>query len=211
MNKRSELKGFEPTAAPETGDDVGFWSTEFMQHGDEASAAVTWMRRAQEIACRPFDRTRGQVLFSTVWTAEPRAVPLKKAEVQRLAQHLQFVQLPPGQQVIAQDEAGDYLLLVLEGSLAVERVQPLGERVRLAEAHPGDLLGEMSVLDAGARFSTCTTLTPCILAVLDAPALDELLHHQPRLALAVLAALSRRLSLRLRRVSARLSALLARG
>ena len=73
----------------------------------------------------------------------------------------------------------------------------------------GDMLGEMSLLDAGARFSACTTLTACSLAVVDAQRLDEMITNEPRLGLALLASLSRRLSLRLRQVSARLSALLS--
>jgi len=41
----------------------------------------------------------------------------------------------------------------------VDRVQPWGEHLRLAETRPGDILGEMSLLDSGIRFSACTTLT----------------------------------------------------
>ena len=69
----------------------------------------------------------------------------------------------------------------------------------------------LSLLDAGARFSACTTITPTLLAVLDARRMDELIAQEPRIALALLASLSRRLSLRLRQVSTRLSALLSRG
>jgi CRP-like cAMP-binding protein len=46
--------------------------------------------------------------------------------------------------------------------------------------------------------------------VLGAGALDRMMQHEPRLAAALLAWLARRLSLRLRQVSARLSALLTR-
>ena len=127
----------------------------------------------------------------------------------RMSRYLQFVTVPADQEVIGQDEHGDYMLIVLDGTLAVDRVQPWGGRARLAEARAGDMLGEMSLLDAGARFSACTTLTPCTLAVVDAQRLDEMITHDPRLGLALLASLSRRLSLRLRQVSARLSALLS--
>jgi len=37
----------------------------------------------------------------------------------------------------------------------------------------------MSLLDAGARFSACTTLTPCTLAVVDAQRLDEMILSEP--------------------------------
>lgn len=110
--------------------------------------------------------------------------------------------------MIAQDEQGDYLLIVLEGTIAVDRVQPWGGRARLGEARVGDLLGEMSLLDAGTRFSSCRTLTPCVVGVLEAQTLDRMMKDDPRLAAVLLAALARRLSLRLRQASARLSALL---
>jgi len=101
------------------------------------------------------------------------------------------------------------MLIVLEGVLSVDRGQPWGGKARLAEAHAGDMLGEMSLLDAGARFSSCTSLSACTLAVVDARRLDEMITREPRLGVALLASLSRRLSLRLRQVSARLSALLS--
>jgi CRP-like cAMP-binding protein len=103
------------------------------------------------------------------------------------------------------------MIVVLDGTLAVDRAQAWGGKARLAEAHAGDMLGEMSLLDAGARFSACVTLTPCALAVVDAQRLDEMITKDPRLGVALLASLSRRLSLRLRQVSARLSALLSQN
>ena len=124
--------------------------------------------------------------------------------------YLEYVQVEAGRQVIGQDEQGDFLLIVLDGTVAVERVQPWGAKARLGESRAGDVLGEMSLLDAGARFSACTTLTPAKFAVLGAAALDRMMQHEPRLAAAMLAWLARRLSLRLRQVSARLSALLTR-
>ena len=67
----------------------------------------------------------------------------------------------------------------------------------------------MALLDGGPRFSTCTTRTPCLLAILETDALARLMQDDAHLALVVLASMARRLSLRLRQVSARLSALLA--
>jgi CRP/FNR family cyclic AMP-dependent transcriptional regulator len=63
----------------------------------------------------------------------------------------------------------------------------------------------MSLLDSGKRFSACTTLSDCELAVLGADAMDDLLNSDPALAANLIALLARKLSLRLRVVSARLS------
>jgi len=189
--------------------DSGFFSTQFSERGDEIQVLATWVARAKEVNAQPLDRKLAEPLFAKLWGADRYVAALSPDELLRMSQYLQFVTVPVNQEVIGQDEQGDYMLIVLEGTLAVDRVQPWGGRARLAEARAGDMLGEMSLLDAGARFSACTTLTPCTLAVVDAQRLDEMIMFEPRLGLALLASLSRRLSLRLRQVSARLSALLS--
>ena len=107
--------------------------------------------------------------------------------------------------VIRQDEYGNFMVVLLNGTIAVDRLQPWGEQLRLAETRPGDILGEMSLLDSGIRFSACTTLTDCEIAVLSAEAMDDMMTKDPQLAASLIALLARRLSLRLRVVSARLS------
>jgi CRP/FNR family transcriptional regulator, cyclic AMP receptor protein len=63
----------------------------------------------------------------------------------------------------------------------------------------------MSLLDSGIRFSACTTLDDCEIAVLTADAMDDMMVEDARLAAALIALLARKLSLRLRAVSARFS------
>jgi CRP/FNR family transcriptional regulator, cyclic AMP receptor protein len=190
-------------------DDSRFFTTMFMERGEEAQLVVPWQSRAADIGAKPFDRKRGVELFARAWGADRYLAALSAGDAERLAQYLDFVSVDANTEVIGQDEQGDYMLVVLEGLIAVDRVQPWGGKARLAEARAGDMLGEMSLLDAGTRFSACTTLKPSVLAVIDAQRLDDLIHQEPALGLALLASLARRLSLRLRQVSARLSALLS--
>lgn len=209
-----KLKGGSPTpgASPELSpDDSGFFSTMFQERSDDTQEIASWKTRAQEVEAQPYDRQRGADRFAELWGVDRYVAALSKDELDRMSQYLDFVQVPADKEVIGQDEQGDYMLIVLEGTLAVDRVQPWGGRARLAEARAGDMLGEMSLLDAGSRFSACTTLSTCVLAVVDAQGLDQMIMQEPRLGLALLASLARRLSLRLRQVSARLSALLSRG
>ena len=110
-----------------------------------------------------------------------------------------------GRNVIEQEEHGNFMIVLLSGSVAVDRRQPWGEQMRMAEARPGDILGEMSLLDSGMRFAHCTTLTHCEIGVLDAEALDSMMASDPELAASLIALLARRLSLRLRIVGARVS------
>ena len=97
------------------------------------------------------------------------------------------------------------MIVLLQGSIAVDRLQPWGEQMRMAEARPGDILGEMSLLDGGVRFAHCTTLTDSMIGVLDAGAMDRMMASAPELAGSLVALLARKLSLRLRVVGARVS------
>lgn len=179
------------------------------QERDEEPRLIGWADRAVSVGAAAIDPDRGQQMFREAWGAARDAMALSAAEVERLSGYLEFVSVPAAQHLIHQDECGDFLLIVLDGKVAIDRVQLQGRRARLAEARAGDVIGEMALLDSGGRSSSCETLTPCVLAVLDARRLKEMMQGEPRLALALLASLARRLSLRLRHVSARLSALLS--
>jgi hypothetical protein len=205
------LTGQAPDDAAPRDAESSYFSTLFQERSEDGVLQSTWAARSAEVHAQPCDRKRGAALFCKLWGEDRHFAALSADDLARLADYMEYTQVPPNQEVIGQNEQGDYLVVVLEGSLAVDRVQAWGGRARLAEAHAGDMLGEMSLLDAGARFSACTTLTPTTLAVIDARRLDEMMSRHPRLALALLASLSRRLSLRLRQVSARLSALLSRS
>lgn len=204
-------RGSETAGGSDAVAESSYFSSQFHDRDDVDPFLATWADRAVEVGAQPLERSLAEPVFARLWSADRYVAALKPEELARMCQYLQFVTVPAGQQVIGQDEQGDYMVIVLDGSLAVDRVQPWGDRARLAEARAGDMLGEMSLLDAGARFSACTTLTACRLAVIDAQSLDEMIASEPRLGLALLASLSRRLSLRLRQVSARLSALLSSG
>ena len=125
--------------------------------------------------------------------------------VPRLEKFFDFATLPANRDVIRQDEYGNFMIVLLTGSIAVDREQPWGDRLHLTEARPGDILGEMSLLDSGMRFSVCTSLAECEIAVLSAQALDEMMTTDPALAASLIALLARKLSRRLRVVSARLN------
>lgn len=190
--------------APEPGDSV-FFSSAFADQEADAALLVPWQARAVEVGAKRMAVHRGGKLLQALWGKDRYMAHLERDAVQRMEQFFEFAQLLPDREVIRQDEYGNFMVVVLTGTLAVDRVQPWGEQLRLAETRPGDILGEMSLLDSGIRFSSCTTLTDCEIAVLSADALDEMVGKDPQLAASLVALLARKLSLRLRAVSARLS------
>jgi CRP/FNR family transcriptional regulator, cyclic AMP receptor protein len=192
-------------------DDEGFFSTQYMERPEVSRVASAWGSRALAVGAQSLDPQAGVALLLKAWAGDTFTSLMGEAECDKLRTHLEFVTVPAGRELIVQDEKGDYALVILEGLVAVDRVQPTGERARLAELREGDVLGEMSLLDAGARFASCQTLSRCSLVVITRSALDEFAIEEPRLGFALMAGVARRLSLRMRQLSARLGALLTAG
>lgn len=182
-----------------------FFTTAFAGQGVDESLLIPWEARAAEIGAKRLPKSRGGKLLESLWAKDRYMAHLDPDAVERLERFFQFASVSSNRDVIRQDEYGNFMLVLLTGTIAVDRLQPWGEQLRLAETRPGDILGEMSLLDSGIRFSSCTTLTDCELAALNAEAMDEMMNKDPQLAASLVALLARKLSQRLRVVSARLS------
>lgn len=181
------------------------FSTAFAGLGVDASLLVPWEARAVEIDAKRISASRGTKLLQGLWAKDKYMSHLGPESIQSMERFFDFAVVPPNRDVIRQDEYGNFMLVLLSGSIAVDRVQPWGERLRLAETRPGEILGEMSLLDSGIRFSACTTMNECEVAALSAEGMDDMMSANPQLAANLIALLARKLSLRLRVVSARLS------
>ena len=93
----------------------------------------------------------------------------------------------------------DYMLLVLEGDIAVENeLHGYQESMVVNIIGPGHLIGEMGVLDGSPRSATCTATTEIYAAVLSRTALMRLLKDEPRVGSRLLLAISKRMADRLR-------------
>lgn len=93
----------------------------------------------------------------------------------------------------------DYMLLVLEGDIAVEsELSGLHETMVVSVMGPGNLIGEMGVLDGSPRSATCTAATEIYAAVLSRTALMRLLKEEPQVGARLLLAISKRMADRLR-------------
>jgi CRP/FNR family transcriptional regulator, cyclic AMP receptor protein len=199
------IKPSGPAREVDGSSDSFLFSTAFADQGIDASMLVPWEARANEVGAKRLATARGSKLLQALWSTDTYMARLGPGALPRLERFFDFATLPANRDVIRQDEYGNFMLVLLTGAIAVDREQPWGDRLHLTEARPGDILGEMSLLDSGVRFSVCTSLTDCEIAVLSAQALDEMMAADPALAASLVALLARKLSRRLRVVSARLS------
>lgn len=193
-----------PENDPQAQDSVLF-STAFAGLGVDPTLLVPWEARAVEVGATRLNASKGTKRLQALWAQDKFMHHLDADAIARLERYFDFASVPANRDLIRQDEYGNFMVVLLSGTIAVDRLQPWGARLRLAEAAPGEILGEMSLLDSGIRFSVCTTLRDCEIAVIGAQAMDEMLTADPVVAASLIALLARKLSLRLRVVSARLS------
>lgn len=82
-----------------------------------------------------------------------------------------------GEEVVRQGSVGDCLFVVEDGELAVVRSLPGDEEKVLVTARPGMLLGELAVLDGGARAASLRAVRRSVLRVIELGAFEALTLH----------------------------------
>lgn len=199
------FRSSKPVPLEKAASDSTLFTTAYAGLGVEESAIVPWETRAEEIGAKRIASAQAVATLQKLWARDKNMEQLDPISIERMERFFQFVSVPAASPIIRQHEYGNFMIVLLKGTIAVDRLQPWGEHLRLAETRPGDILGEMSLLDSGLRFSACTTLDECEIAALSAEAMDDMMNTDPRLAAALIALLARKLSLRLRAVSARFS------
>ena len=102
-----------------------------------------------------------------------------------------------GQLLFVENDPGESLILLRRGAVVVFRTAPTGERAVLNVIRPPDVIGEVSLLDAGARSLSAEAIEDCTALALSRAAFLDLVHSNPRILDAVmrsLGALIRRLT-----------------
>lgn len=179
----------------------------FMPAAAPESAPVPgsrWAERARAVGARPLHPHPNLGRLAELWQSDPCMSAIGRDTVSRMLGFVHFFSVDEDHKLILQDELGDFMLVLLQGSISVVRQQEWGEVLVLASVSAGEVLGEMSLLDGGARFSTCITRSPCEIGVISNEHLQQMIAHEPHAAATLIGLLARKLSLRLRVVSARL-------
>jgi CRP-like cAMP-binding protein len=122
------------------------------------------------------------------------------------------VRAQPGQLLIEEGEASDWMMLLLAGTVDVgkRKIGAVSDRedstnaTRLAVIKEGAVIGEMSMLDGEPRYASCWALSEVQAAVLGRPAVSELIASHPEVAAKLLVKLTQLLAQRLRNTSSQL-------
>jgi CRP/FNR family transcriptional regulator, cyclic AMP receptor protein len=100
---------------------------------------------------------------------------------------------PVGEALFREREPADGVLVVLSGRVKLSCVTDTGREALLGIREPGDLLGEMSVIDGEPRSATATAVEPVEVLVVPIADFSAFLHRTPAAADVLLRMLTERL------------------
>ena len=114
-------------------------------------------------------------------------------ERETLAQQLDVMRIPAGETVFEVDDPGGTLFVIRDGSVEVFFKDDTGERIVLEAPGPGEVFGEVSFLDGGARTATVVVTEDLEALAVDRDDLGHLFRTHPEAALDIIAAMGKRL------------------
>lgn len=126
-----------------------------------------------------------------------RRVPLfselSEQEVERISRVAVPRSYPKGVRVFHEGDQSDACYIVRSGDLRVTREHPDGRAIALATLGPGDIFGELAMLDGEARSASVEALSECELLALPAADMRRLLEGSSEITVKLVVALTRRL------------------
>jgi len=120
------------------------------------------------------------------------------AELEGTIDLIDEVTYPAGQCIVKQDEKGDCMFVLVEGSARVVHRRE-GREIELAVLKVGDFFGELALVDSGPRSADVEAMTPCTLLRIEHGALRAIAGVYPNAAFKLLIAVGRALVQRMRR------------
>ena len=127
--------------------------------------------------------------------------PLSEEDGRRLLELAERRTFDRGATIVAEGSRPGAIFVVRRGSVSVQR-DFLGRQATVDEFFPGDVFGEMELLDPSLTSAAVVAAEPAEVDVLDAERLAELLAADPELAARFYRALATTLAERLRETSA---------
>ena len=101
-----------------------------------------------------------------------------------------LVEFPAEAVIFTEGIEGNCMYVVMEGEVFIS----LHDKI-LATALPGEIVGEMALINSDVRSATVTAKTDCLLAIIDQSSFDYLIRHIPDFTNHVMNVLANRLQI----------------
>lgn len=113
--------------------------------------------------------------------------------LQQLRSHALQKQVAKGTTIFSKGETGASLFAIVEGQVKVVSFSAQGKNAVFNILGPGDIFGEIALLDGGERTADVTTITDCKLLVIERRDFLPLVHDRPDVAQRLIEVLCARL------------------
>jgi CRP/FNR family cyclic AMP-dependent transcriptional regulator len=123
----------------------------------------------------------------------PLFAALPIAAIEDLTTRIVVKKVAAGSAVVAQDEPGDAMFVIMNGRVKVVMFGESGREVTLSLLRGGDSFGEMSLFDQGPRSAHCLAVEPTTLLALSREDLMGHMQAHPRTAINMMSEMARRL------------------
>src|SRR5437868_3298326 len=134
-----------------------------------------------------------QAEFAVILKMNPMFADLGTDELQRIAGLCHTQQMASGEVLFQKGDAGDALFGVRRGQVRIETGASDGSRLTLNFMGPGDLFGEVAVLDGQSRTADATAGEASELFVLRREDFLAFLEREPKVAIKIIALLCQRI------------------
>jgi CRP/FNR family transcriptional regulator, cyclic AMP receptor protein len=118
---------------------------------------------------------------------------LKPDERAALAEKIDLLRYAPGADVFQFGDPGNAMYIVRSGEVEIFVKNDQGEKIVLETSQPGDIFGEISLLDGGSRTAWVVALSEAELLRLDRAHFEDYVRQYPPAALNLLSVAARRL------------------
>jgi CRP/FNR family cyclic AMP-dependent transcriptional regulator len=118
---------------------------------------------------------------------------LGESDVERLLTYAQIVRYRAGAEIFAKGSPGLSLMAVLKGTVRISVVSESGREIVLNLIQPGEIFGEIALLDGRDRTADATAMIDCELLVLNRRDFLPFLERRPDLCIKVIELLCQRL------------------
>ncbi len=115
------------------------------------------------------------------------------AELDELLAVSSICKMKAGEEILAQGDEGNAIVIVLSGVMRVSMIAPNGHEIVLDYAEPGAALGEIAMLDGHPRTASATAMYTGRYLRITRTAVEAFIERHPKVALAMLRDMARRL------------------
>jgi len=140
-------------------------------------------------------RTLGDLETMLVLRRVPLFEGLDPEDLQRIAMHSVEHLYPAGEALVREGDIGDSIIVIVEGTVLVEKAEPDGSERPIRTYEQGDHIGELAVLREAPRAATVIAQDGGVRGlVIEGESLRAILRERPDAAMAMLATLAERIS-----------------